>query len=473
MQKLPQVLICDDDAVYQLSVKHALKGRYECRTAYNADEALAILRKQPTDVLLLDIQMRSPTEGLQSIPKFLELDPELAIAMVSAITDYRTVREALVLGAADYFGKEMEPEALFLALEKLMERRRQMLRKEQQNYEVAVGQRQHVMIGESASLRDLRRTIDKIRGSTANVLISGETGTGKEVVARQLRRVLADGSFAPFVAIDSSTIQSSTAESILFGHEKGAFTGAEKTTKGVFEEAHGGLVYFDEIANMPLDIQAKLLRVLQEKEVVRLGSSKTMQLDFRVVCATNKNLEEMAANGLFKEDLLQRINVLPIELPPLRKRLEDIPALVEHLLGRTPVTGGKPRFAPEALDALKDYPWPGNIRELGNVVAYVATMAEGPEVEIADLPPKIRDAARTSAAKRAPALTEESSDKTFYEQVAEFESAILSRDYSKNDGNISRMALSLGMDRSHLYSKLKEYGIHLTKGLKTKTDPHE
>ena len=465
MQKLPQILICDDDSVFQLSVKQALKGKYECRTAYNADEALAILKKQPVDILLLDIQMRSPTEGLRFIPRFLEADPELAIAMVSGLTDYKVVREAMVLGASDYFGKDLEPEALLLAIGKLMERRKLLQRSEQQNFEAVSNQRQHVLVGQSPQIANLRKTLEKIRGSSANVVISGETGTGKEVVARQLRRKLSDGSLAPFVAVDSSTIQSSTAESILFGHEKGAFTGAERTTKGIFEEANGGVVYFDEIGNMPLDIQAKLLRVLQEKEVSRLGSSKVMQLEFRVVCATNKNLEEMAKIGHFKDDLLQRLNVLPVELAPLRERKEDIPGLLEHFLSRQPGGAGGLRFTPEAIQTLQNYPWPGNIRELGNVVAYVTAMTEGTEVDVADLPPRLRNSAK--AVNHAAASSAESG-KGFYDQVAGFESALLASEYARHEGNVSKMALALGMDRSHLYTKLKEYGIHSAKGPKTK-----
>lgn len=464
MQRLPQILICDDDAVFQLGVKQALKGQYECRTAYNADEALAVLRNHPVDILLLDIQMRSPTEGLKFIPRFLEQDPELAIAMVSALKDYASVREALVLGASDYLGKDLEPEALRHAIGKLIERRRLLQRTDQQNFEAVNQQRQHVLVGQSPHIASLRKMLDKIRPSSASVVIHGETGTGKEVVARQLRRVLPDGSLGPFVAIDSSTIQSSMAESILFGHEKGAFTGAERATKGIFEEANGGVVYFDEIGNMPLDIQAKLLRVLQEKEVARLGSSKVMQLEFRVVCATNKNLEEMASRGHFKPDLLQRLNVLPIELVPLRDRREDIPLLVSHLLSRQP-GGEKLRFSPDAVRALQSYPWPGNVRELANVIAYVTTMAESPEVEIADLPPKLRDAAR--AAAREGALGGDADvpkDRSFYDQVADFESALLKREYARLEGNVSRIALTLGMDRSHLYTKLKEYGIHAAKG---------
>jgi two-component system nitrogen regulation response regulator NtrX len=470
MQRLPQILICDDDAVFQLSVKQALKGKYECKTAYNADEALAVLKKNPVDVLLLDIQMRSPSEGLNFIPRFLEIDPDLAIAMVSSMTDYKTVRDAMVLGAADYIGKDLEPEALIHSLGKLMERRSLLQRKDQQNFEAVAIQRQHNLIGQSPQIQSLRKVLERVRNSPANVVITGETGTGKEVVARQLRRTLPDGSLAPFVAVDSSTIQSSTAESLLFGHEKGAFTGAEKTTKGIFEEANGGVVYFDEIANMPLDIQAKLLRVLQEKEVARLGSSKTMQLDFRVVCATNKNLEEMAKAGHFKDDLLQRLNVLPIDLAPLRERKEDVPLLIEHFLRKQPAGSGQLSFSAEAVQMLQAYFWPGNIRELGNVVAYVVAMTEGTEVDVADLPPRLRDAAQ-AAAKASVSVPAGSAGKSFYDQVAAFESAILARDYVQHDGNVSKMALALGMDRSHLYTKLKEYGIHAAKSGK-KADPH-
>ncbi|MGK5081815.1 sigma-54 dependent transcriptional regulator [Bdellovibrionota bacterium FG-1] len=464
MQRLPLILICDDDSVFHLAIKQAVRGHFECKSAYNTDEALAIVRKHPIDVLLLDIQMRSPAEGMQSIRKFLEIDPELSIAMSSGITDYTTVRDAMILGASDYIGKELNSDALIHRIRNLLEKRQLLRRKGQQNFEALAVQKQNILIGQSPALLQLRKTIDRLRNNAANVVITGETGTGKEVVARQLRGALPDGSLAPFVAVDSSTIQSTMAESILFGHEKGAFTGAEKSTKGIFEEAHGGIVYFDEIANMPLEIQAKLLRVLQEKEVTRLGSAKTLQLEFRVVCATNKNLEEMAKQGQFKDDLLQRLNVLPIELVPLRERAEDIPLLTEYFLRKNRHERGDIHFSSEALDILKAYSWPGNVRELGNLVAYVIAMTDSPELEVADLPPKLRDAAR--AATKTTGNAAQSSDATskeglgFYEQVAAFESTLLQKDYDHYRGNVSKMALSLGMDRSHLYTKLKEYGIH-------------
>lgn len=451
------VLICDDDPIFHLAIKQTLKGRFECRSAFNADEAEAILRNHRFDIVLLDVQMRTDDEGLKAITKLREIDPDASIVMSSGLTDFETVKQAMILGACDYLVKDADPQALIHTLEKVLETRRLIHRKEQQNFEAAGYQDKQVLVGKSAALQSLRKMIEKMRMSPANVLIFGETGAGKEVVARQLRGKLHDGSLAPFVAIDSSTIQSSTAESLLFGHEKGAFTGAERQTKGIFEEADGGIVYFDEIANMPLDIQAKLLRVIQEKEFSRLGSSRVIASSFRVVCATNKNLEEMCKQGLFKDDLLQRLNVLPISIPPLRERIDDIQLLVEHF---------QPKglhFTSATIEMLQAYSWPGNIRELSNVIAYVTTMAESSEIEPADLPPKIRDASTHEAAKRSAAHELGAVNGSFYEQVASFEKNLLLGEYSKKEGNVSRMALSLGMDRSHLYTKLREYGIHTKK----------
>ncbi len=456
---LPMILICDDDATFHLAVKHAVKGRLECRSAYHGDEALAIVRHQPVDLVLLDIQMRTPDEGLRYIEKLRELDPDLAIVMSSGLTDFQSVREAMRLGATDYVPKDFEVEELLLTINRTLDRRKLILRRSQLDYEAQANQRKHAMVGESTAILEIRRTIEKIRSSRANVVITGETGTGKEVVARQLRSSLPDGTLAPFVAVDSSTIQSSIAESLLFGHEKGSFTGAERTTKGVFEEADGGIVYFDEIGNMAMDIQSKLLRVIQEREVRKLGSARSLKLDFRVVCATNRDLESMGREGSFKPDLFQRLNVLPIHLPALRDRVADLPALVTHLAAGIRRPGGPLRFSEGALETLRHYLWPGNVRELANLISYLGAMIPSDEVEEADLPPKIRDAALL-ASKNLKSATADS-ERSFYDHVAEFERNLLSDSFEKQGKNISRLALTLGMDRSHLYSKLKEYGIHL------------
>ncbi|MBI3535122.1 MAG: sigma-54-dependent Fis family transcriptional regulator, partial [Deltaproteobacteria bacterium] len=282
MNTLPKILICDDDSLIHLTIKHLLSKKFACFSAYNADEAISLLKKNTMNLLLLDIEIRSQEEGLKFIPKFKIIDPELPIIMISARMDFNSVREAMRLGAEDYVPKEFDEEDFLHTIHRVLDRKKIKQTKDQQTFEVTCHQKQNVLIGSSQAMQQVRKMIEKLRQSTAHVLISGETGTGKEVVARLLRGINEDGSFLPFVAVDSATIQSSTAESLLFGHEKGAFTGAEKTTKGIFEEANGGIVYFDEIANMPLEIQAKLLRVLQEKEISRLGSAKIVPLEFHV-----------------------------------------------------------------------------------------------------------------------------------------------------------------------------------------------
>ena len=457
METLPRVLICDDDRIFHLAVRNSLKNICECKSAYNGDEALAIIKHNCIDLLLLDIQMRSPEEGLNFIPKLKDVDPELTIVMASSLTDFETVTKAMRLGAADYLKKEANNDELRHAIERILKHRLLQRRSTQQNYEVTTNQHKHILIGETPEMQMLKKSIERIAISKANVLITGETGTGKEVVARQLRRPLHDGTLAPFIAIDSSTIQSSRAESILFGHEKGAFTGAEKTTKGIFEEANGGIIYFDEIGNMPLEIQSKLLRVLQEKEVTRLGSNKVLSLDFRVVCASNKDLESMASTGHFKYDLLQRLNVLPIQLPALREKQSDIPLLLNHFIRKH--SSSEMFFTPDAIQVLSSYAWPGNVRELSNVVAYLSTMVDGADIDVADLPPRIR-ACSTAALHKTSQSTENCS---FYNRISSFERDLLAKEYEKHHGNISKMALALEMDRSHLHTKLKEYGLHISK----------
>ncbi|MGZ3687663.1 MAG: sigma-54-dependent transcriptional regulator [Bdellovibrionota bacterium] len=454
MEKTPQVLICDDDSTFQLAVKTTLKSRYHCRTAYNTDEACAVIRNYGVDVVILDVQMRTPDEGLRGIPRLLEIDPEVSIIMSTGLSDFTTVREAMKLGAADYVPKDFNPEELIHSLERIIRIRELARRRDQQTFEVAAEQRKLELVGTSAGILSVRKMVERFRSSNANVLITGETGTGKEIVARSLRKHTSSG-FEPFVAVDSSTIQSTMAESILFGHERGAFTGADRSQKGIFEEASGGIVYFDELANMPLEIQPKLLRAIQEKEITRLGSARPIQLDFRVVCATNRDLEQMARMGTFKEDLFQRLNVLPIFVPPLRERREDIPALIAHFVTRKGFPKSELKFTEEAIKALQNHDWPGNIRELQNTVEYVATLAEGMIADFPDLPPRLREFSKTGVKQMG---------QDFYSRVEQFEKSLLSEEYSRCGGNISKLAVGLGMDRSHLYTKLRQYGLHQPKG---------
>ncbi len=470
MKEKKKVLVCDDDLIFQVGISETLKTHFQVFRAHHGDEALEVLKNESIELLLLDINLRRCDEGLEYIPKFFEIDNDLSVVVVSFRSDFSSVRQAMRLGAIDYLTKDFQPDELIHILNLALQRQQLIKRNQQQNFEALAIQRQHVLVGESSCIIKLRRNIEKIKNSTSNVIITGETGTGKELVARQLRATRQNGTLEPFLAIDSSTIQSATAVSSLFGHEKGAFTGADKMSKGIFEEANGGTVYFDEISNMPLEIQSKLLRVLQEKEIVRLGSSKTIGLEFRVICATNQDVEQLVKQGSFKYDLYQRLNVLPICVPPLRERRDDIPLLVEYFAARESLKGRNIRFTETAIGALQLYSWPGNVRELSNLVSFLSTMTETGTVGIHDLPDRFLNALPAEKVEgnrgiglafESDAEARRSSTKVFYERVREFERNFLSLEFQKSNGNITQLAFNLGMDRSYLYTKLKEYGIYV------------
>lgn len=445
------ILVCDDDPLFRKTLVLLLRDFGTVTTAQNTDEAMALLHSKTFNLLFLDVQMRTPEEGLKALPKIRALDVDLSIIMLSGVKDFQVVRQAMKSGADDYIVKDFEPEEFRITVERTLGRRRLQLTNQKQSSEVVRTAKQYRLVGESPSLREVRKLIEKFKLSEANVLIQGETGTGKEIVARLLRKMETDGTLEAFVAIDSATLHAHTAESLLFGHEKGAFTGADSVRKGFFEEADGGVIFFDEIANMPLPIQAKLLRVLQEKEIMRMGSSRTIPLDFRVIAATNRSLENLAARGEFLPDLIQRLNVLPITLPPLRERREDIPGLVTFFLQEK--TGGLVRMTDEALEALSHYEWPGNVRELAALIDYSLALTDDSAIDLADLHPKILNTTGKRSASGA----------NFFEEVAIFETDLLRKSYLRLEGNISKMALALGIDRSHLHSKLKLYGIHQVK----------
>ncbi len=340
----------------------------------------------------------------------------------------------------------------------------QLVIKKTQNQAPESPRNNHELIGKSEAIQDLRRIIKKVKQNNLNIIIHGETGTGKEIVARMIRKALPSNLSEPFVAVDSSTIQSTIAESMLFGHERGAFTGADRQQKGLFEQANGGIIYFDEIGNMPLDIQAKLLRVIQEKEIRRIGGTITIPLKFRIIVATNKNLDEMVKKGEFKEDLYQRLNVIPISIKPLKERVEDIPVLIEHFLNQDICNKNELIFSNEAVRVLEEYPWSGNIRELKNMVGYVATMTDGDIIKISDLSNDIQKFATSSNFSQTKQGKEFfSENKTFYDRVVEFEKKYLIDVYTKENGKISTISRKLQMDRSHLTQKLIEFGIHSPK----------
>ncbi|MBU6155230.1 MAG: sigma-54 dependent transcriptional regulator [Bdellovibrionales bacterium] len=458
-QPLPRILICDDDHNVHLAIKSVLSSEFEFKSAYHGDEALLILRKSPIDIVLLDMEIRTASEGLETIPKILEIQNDCRVIFFSGRTDLELVKKAMKSGAYDYVPKDCSTQDLAHGFRKALEHKRLRSKEQQLSHEIRTTSQKPFLIGESSAIERIRKQIERAKMSAAPVIISGETGTGKEVVARALRKTNPDGSFEPFVAIDSSTIQSSVSESILFGYEKGSFTGAEKTTRGLFEEANGGCIYFDELGNMPLDLQNKLLRVLQEKEVLRIGSSRPIRLDFRVICATNRDLEAMIATGGFKDDLYQRLNVLQIVIPPLRERPEDIPLLLQHFIELHSNGLERIKFLPETIEQIKSHPFPGNVRELSNLVLHLYSMCDEPLIAPIDLPPKFQVAQKTNR-QTSPKDAEIDLSMGFFGAVEGFEKAFLSKAYSVMEGNISKMAQDLGMDRSYLHRKLKVFGIH-------------
>lgn len=466
-----RVLIIDDDQGVHLALKHSLKNHFDCMSAYNTDEARAVLAGQASfDLILLDLNMRYEEEGLKFLPFLRELDAELDVIVASSNSKKDLVRQAIQGGASAWLVKDFSADQLLVTIESVFQRRE--LLKEREHHRLSRDRSlvKAPLIGRSPSMRNLAATVEKVRRSRANVLITGETGTGKELVARHIGSP--DGK--PFVAVDSSTITSTMAESLLFGHEKGAFTGAQATTKGLFEEADGGAIYFDEIGNMPPEIQAKLLRVIQEKEITRIGSRKTIYLDFRVISATNRDLEAMSKDGGFKYDLLQRINVIPVQVPTLRERKEDIPDLVGHFLRAHALEGGPTVFSSEALGALMGYDWPGNVRELSNVVAYLCAMVTDREaIELEDLPTKILTGFKAAQPTELPreqemeAMARSVADAfvpdgevDFYALMNSLEGRVLATLYERYKGNISQLGKAIKVSRSHLYSKLYAHGIH-------------
>ena len=454
----PKILICDDNQNIHLAIKSTFNNDFDIKSAYSSEESMVILKKNRMDVVLLDMEIEHSKSGLELIPKILELQEDVKIIMFSGNQSFEIVKKALQLGACDYIIKDANVDELKHVIDKTLQLQQSARKNQQNQFELKKQHYSTSLIGESAPMQKVKKQIDKARNSPAPVIIYGETGTGKEVIARALRRTLPDQSLEPFIAVDSSTIQSSVAESMLFGYEKGAFTGAEKTTRGLFEEANGGTLYFDELANMPLEIQNKLLRVVQEKEVLRIGSTKPIPLDFRVICATNQNLEEMIKAGKFKEDLYQRLCVLQIETTPLKDRTEDLPMLLEYFSTLHQGNQKKINFLPETISILKNYSWPGNVREVSNLVLYLYTMMDDESVSPLDLPPKI---SKNSISLKPSLSTNPGSHfNSFYEAVSDFEQKFLQEKYSQFDGNVSKMALSLEMDRSYLHGKLKSFGIH-------------
>lgn len=390
-----RVMVVDDEESPRESLRYILKDRYEVVTCDGGQAALSTLREQgPFDAMLLDMKMPD-LSGLEVLEQALQIQPDLAVVIATAITDAKPAVAALKLGAKDYLNKPFDVDEIRHVLERVL-RERSAARTGTTERPDAQAYRFDNIIGQSAAMQRVYALVQRLMDNDSTVLILGETGTGKELIARALhynsvRR------HHPFIAVHCAAIPSELLESELFGHEKGAFTGALQRRIGMFEAASGGTLFLDEIGEMPVATQSKLLRALQEREIRRVGGQETIRINVRLVCATNRNLEHEVRKGTFREDLFYRINVVPIYLPPLRERKEDIPLLVQHFTQRfaRELNRPVPTFTPAAMELLVNYSWPGNVRELEHAIERVLVVSDAMEIGVEHLPFVIANAEST------------------------------------------------------------------------------
>ncbi|UCE86713.1 MAG: sigma-54-dependent Fis family transcriptional regulator [Deltaproteobacteria bacterium] len=447
-----RILIVDDDDALRDSLQLVLSAEgYEVLVAADGPSALTRIDESPTDVVLCDLRMPG-VDGLELIPQLLRRAPGSTVILMSAYGTSELAIEAMQLGAYDYLAKPFEPSEVLLTIRKAKERERmrranQLLRRDVQR---AIGDRP--IVAASAEMIELLELIERTAEFKSTVLLTGESGTGKEVLARALHAQSPRRNEA-FVAVNCGAIPDNLLESELFGHSKGAFTGADRARRGLFVEAHGGTLFLDEIGELPVSLQVKLLRALQEEEVRPLGASKPQSVDVRVVAATARDLETDVAAGRFREDLFYRLNVVRIDVPPLRRRREDIPLLVDHFLARFRDLLGKPvqGIAEDALERLSRYAWPGNARELENVIERAVILSDGERITLRELPENV--------ATPTPGDPVAAGDLSLRRARRALEAQLIVRALRATGGNRTHAAKRLEISHRALLYKIKEYGI--------------
>ena len=436
-----KLLIVDDE----LSVRDSLgkwfrEEGYLIGTAENANEALALLAEHPWDAALVDIKMRG-LDGIELQRRMHEIDSNLMVIVMTGYASVETAVQALKNGAYDYVTKPLDPDELAHLVKKAVAHRRTQQENIRLRETVAEVARPEDIVGQSAAMQKVFDAIETVGPTDATVLITGESGTGKELVARAIHQA-SPRRFHPLVVIHCGALTETLLESELFGHEKGAFTGAQYRKKGKFEIAEGGTVFLDEIGDISLKTQTDLLRVLQEREIFRVGSNQSIKVDFRCVAATNKDLEQLIEEGKFRPDLFYRLNVFRIELPPLRERRDDIPPLVHHFVGKFTLAMNKKitRVSPQAMTLLQQQPWTGNVRELENAIERAMVVAQEPELREQDF--IFKSSASNGASKT----------------LEDVEKAHILRILEQCGWNQTRAAEALDIDRVTLHHKIKKYG---------------
>ncbi|BDV01522.1 sigma-54-dependent Fis family transcriptional regulator [Thermodesulfomicrobium sp. WS] len=443
------ILIIDDETDVRLSLRGILEDEgHGVLEAASGEEGLATALAEDVDLIFLDIWMPG-MDGMETLAALKAKGCDAPVVVISGHGNVESAVRAMKMGAFDFIEKPLSLDAVLMATAKALE----VARLKRENRELRrFREEEPQLIGVSPAMVELRTLIAQVAPTDATVLLCGENGTGKEVAARSIH-ALSHRSQRPMVCVNCAAIPEELIESELFGHEKGAFTGADKARRGKFELADKGTLFLDEIGDMSLKTQAKVLRVLQERRLERVGGSKTVEVDVRVIAATNKDLQLEMAQGRFRSDLFYRLNVFPLSLAPLRQRTEDIPLLLTHFvedLGRQ--RGGTIAFAPDAVEALMVYAWPGNVRELKNMVERLCILYPGQTITKAMLPPEYRQTCSAAAA-------EDLSSLPFKEARSRFEEQYLRAAYARFGANMTHMAEAIGLERTYLYRKLKTYGI--------------
>ncbi len=439
-----RVLVVDDEPSILLEIAGTLKRHYDVLTATNAEDAERILASERIDLLLTDLRLPGK-DGLALLEAAKAAVPDLPVVLLSGHGTIEEAVKAIRLGAADFLEKPFGPERLQVTAERALELR--ALRRENERLRERVGGVDE-MVGKSKVIEQIRAEIAKVAKTDAKVFVTGESGSGKELVARAIHR-LSGRARGPFEKLNCAALPKDLVESELFGYEKGAFTGAAQLKRGRLEAADGGTLFLDEVGDMSLETQAKFLRAIETGEIERLGATKTISVDARIVSATNKDLPAEIQSGKFREDLYYRLNVVPIHLPPLRARRDDVRLLVEHFVARLSVEHGRPPrvVTPEAMERLSGYGWPGNIRELKNLIERLLIMTDGESIgstEVEEVLPPDDDEGPPSEIKQARDKAERDTILSTLRQC---------------DWNVSEAARRLGMDRGYLHRKIKRFGL--------------
>ena len=443
------LLVADDDAVARdLLVEVLTREGYRVRAAEGGEACVRIAESEPIDLALVDLRM-ADLDGLDVLARLSALEPPVPVLILTAFATVDTAIQAIRAGAYDYLSKPFRIEEIKLAVRRALETQR--LQRENLQYRQALRERDRVenLVGHSPAMVELYRTIARVAPLDTTVLIQGETGTGKELVARAIHQASPRGQ-RPFTVVDCAALPETLVESELFGHEKGAFTGATQSRRGLLEAAAGSTCLLDEVGELTPPLQARLLRVLQERVIRRVGGTEPIPVDVRIIAATNRDLRKLVDEGRFREDLFYRLNVVTIHVPPLRERAEDVPLLAQHFLRRAAAAAGKTvvGLTREALDLLAAYPWPGNVRELEHVIERAVVLTTSTLLTPEDLPPELRPMAPAPPADRpARRMTLEELKRWYVEQVL-----------AETGGNKARAAEILGIDRRTLYRILSRTG---------------